>query len=1075
MNETVRKRIEEALIGRKMNVDLRDHSFDTLAEELGVYYEELIVQNEELIRTQKELEHANRMNADLFDHAPVGYIILNEEGRIIRVNETFSRLLECDRSALQGRNLSDFVVPEYQNILYFHYRELMNFGKTTSCDLFLRKSGMDILVGLESVLVVEDGEKTIRSTLTDLTLLSRKEQLLSETRQKLEKAMNVNSSFCSISLLETGEYIDVNEAFCQKSGFSKSEIIGRTSIELELLTPERRDRIVEAISETGSFRDLETIIVSKTGQEMYLLMSAEIVLINGVKYIFNNAVDITNQRLIDRVVRFVAECQWDRSTSGYFESLSVFLVDILRIDGVLITRINPQKGDVESLFIYFDGNVHPNVSYPIKGTPAERIAADGYYICLDNALLLFPDAVLVNLLGIQGMAGQALMNAKGELIGTIAFLKKSGIEESELVRSALSIVANSVSMEIERMESTLQLSRNEALYRTLFNNITQPLVVHRILFDANGQAHDYVIKEFNEAFQALVGKRADELTGMSCDQLFPGISREWKADLLKGLKRDGHYSFVYKLDDPFAYLEARAFLINKEEFAVSLNNLTKEKLKEKEISESRSFLYAILNTINDPFFVRNSNLELILVNDAYCRLMGKSMQAIFTEDKDPSYRRLDRNKMDQKDKFLLQSNTSTSEQISVKNKEKEDLYMNVKKSVYIDQNGARFLVGILHDITESVLSEQRNQHNQAIQKSLLDVFPYMVWLKDVNGSLLAVNQAYVHQAGLEREEDLLGKTDLELWPAQHAQKYMDDDQKVIKARTHFKTEEEIKDGELIKWHETYKAPLYDAQGGVIGVAGFARDISDYKAIVDELRESEKRLQDMVRTKDKLFSIIAHDLRSPFTSLLGFSDMLVKQLPEMSESEIKEISGFIYTSAVQANRLLENLLNWARVQQGRIRFEPSRLSIGAIYAEVLDAFGEIARAKQIEIKCEHVLDADVFADGDMLASVLRNLISNALKYTPRGGVITLASGLKDTDVEISVEDTGIGMSPELLSKLFKSDFDHVRKGTENEVGTGLGLLLCAEFMQIHNGRIAVVSEMGKGSRFMLTLPRISGVK
>ncbi len=1072
MNETARKRIADALCSRKTDVDLSDHSFEELTEELGVYYEELMVQNEELLRTQHELERLTQMYADLFDHAPVGYIIMNEEGTILRVNQTFCRLLDCEKNVLTDHKLSDFVAPECQNVLYFHYRELINRGKSPSCDLFLRKSGEDILVGVESVLVVENGERTIRSTISDLTLLNRKDQLLSEARAKLEKTMNVTSTYCSISLFDTGEYVDVNDAFCQKSGFAKSEIIGRTSIDINLLTKHHRDEFIAQIKQTGVIRDFETVITLKTGQKIDVLMSAEIVKINNTQYIYTNAIDITNQKLIDRVVRFVAECQWDRLSKGYFESLSAFLVETMQIDGVLISRLSKSKSDIESLFIYYDDIVHPNVCYPIKGTPSECIIAEGSYICIENVSKIFPEAVLANLLGVQGMAGQTLLNAKGEIIGVIAFLDKISIENPELVKSVLQIVANSISMEIERTESTMLLSKNELLYRNLFNNITQPLVLHRFLFDSKGQANDYVIKEYNDSFKTLVRKGDHELVGKRCDQLFTGITREWKDNLLKGLKNDGFYNFVYQLDDPFVYIEARAFLINNEEFAVSLSDLTKEKLKEKEISDSRGFLSAILNTIKDPVFVKNNNLELILVNDAYCDLMGKSMSEIFAEEDEPLFRSLERNRVNQKDKYLLQSNTSSSEQLLVQGRDKSDIYMNVKKSVYIDQNGFRFLVGILHDITESVVSDRLIRQNQAIQKSLLDVFPYMVWLKDVNGRLLAVNQAYVIQAGLDHEGQLLGKTDYDLWPSHHAAKYMADDQKVITARTNFKTEEVIKDGDSIKWHETYKAPLYDAKGEVIGVAGFARDISDYKSMLEELRNSELKLKSLLKMKDKLFSIIAHDLRSPFNSLLGFSEMLVKQLPEMTEVEVREISGFIHGSALQANRLLENLLNWARVQHGHIHFEPSLLNLSTIYTDVYGVLGEIARAKQIEMVCHKDFVGTVFADQNMLSVILRNLVSNALKFTPRGGTIMIACSQKETEVELSIEDNGIGMTSDMIEKLFKTDFEYIREGTENEAGTGLGLLLCAEFAHLHNGRIAVVSEVGKGSRFSFFLPRIS---
>jgi len=238
----------------------------------------------------------------------------------------------------------------------------------------------------------------------------------------------------------------------------------------------------------------------------------------------------------------------------------------------------------------------------------------------------------------------------------------------------------------------------------------------------------------------------------------------------------------------------------------------------------------------------------------------------------------------------------------------------------------------------------------------------------------------------------------------------------------------------------------------------------------EITQKNEALLKANAEKDKFFSIIAHDLRSPFSVLLGFSERMAENLPQLSRNEIEELAMRIYDSATHLFHLLENLLNWARVKQGLIPFRPEEIDLNTIVSESVLVLLEQAKTKKIEIANTIQANTMVFADNNMIQTVTRNLVSNALKFShPGDKIIISAKRRQDRTIEISVSDSGIGMNTTVLNSIFRIDVQVNRKGTEGEISTGLGLLLCKEFVEKHNGKIWAESEEGKGSVFYFTIP------
>jgi signal transduction histidine kinase len=237
----------------------------------------------------------------------------------------------------------------------------------------------------------------------------------------------------------------------------------------------------------------------------------------------------------------------------------------------------------------------------------------------------------------------------------------------------------------------------------------------------------------------------------------------------------------------------------------------------------------------------------------------------------------------------------------------------------------------------------------------------------------------------------------------------------------------------------------------------------------ELAESNKQLSIANATKDKFFSIIAHDLRNPFSTVIGFSDILIQNFRKYPDDKIEKFLGFIYTSSVHGNDLLSNLLMWSRSQSGTISFNPETQNLSEVIRETLTLLEGSAQKKNITLL--EGIEKELYCafDENMIKTVIRNLVSNAIKFTTESGKITIRSERKDKDILISVADTGVGIPRENQQKLFHVDSNISTKGTEKETGTGLGLILCKEFVEKHGGTIWVESEEGKGSIFKFTLP------
>jgi len=280
------------------------------------------------------------------------------------------------------------------------------------------------------------------------------------------------------------------------------------------------------------------------------------------------------------------------------------------------------------------------------------------------------------------------------------------------------------------------------------------------------------------------------------------------------------------------------------------------------------------------------------------------------------------------------------------------------------------------------------------------------------------------------------------------------------------TEIENQQKKLEKFYNRFRERTIELFGKMIDLKKAKKTISRQN---DELEKHQAKLHELNASKDKFFSIISHDLRNPIAGFLNLTEVMSENYDLLSEKESKEFVELLNQSSKQLYNLLENLLQWSRAQTGRIEYEPKMLNLNAIVEDNIDLMMMNLENKHLKVRMEIDPETMIWADENMITTVIRNLLSNAIKFSRKEGMIFIRAKMNESETLVAVDDFGVGIKPETQSKLFQIDKQQSTFGTSNEKGTGLGLILCKEFVEKHGGKIWVESEVNKGSSFKFTLP------
>jgi len=616
----------------------------------------------------------------------------------------------------------------------------------------------------------------------------------------------------------------------------------------------------------------------------------------------------------------------------------------------------------------------------------------------------------------------------------------------------------------EQKQTLNSVLEDKTLLSILLDAIPVPL------FYKNRQG---VYMGFNRAYEGFFGMTRDKLIGMSVfdispedlarvyfdkdNELFEHPGTQIYEDMVKDVKGVLHDVVLHKT----TMTDATGEIIGLVGVLLDITELKKaiEAIKESEDKFSKAFK----NSPDIMIITSIENGKIIEVNDSILRISG------YTRDESIGKSTIELNHWENdndRNKFLEEvQNTGRVKNFEANFRKKSgEIFTGLISGEIIYLKELKCVLSVIHDITERKQAEESLQKSEQRLKALIDAIPDMMLRLNKEG-------VYLDYKPSEKEdlyyqfESIIGKRNRDITPPEFADMI---DEKIYKTITTreiqaFEYRLPVNPKDL----STYEARMVPS--GNDEVIAIIRDITERKRAEEQLKESEARLRELNATKDKFFNIIAHDLKNPFNAIVGFSDILAEQIRMKDYEKIEKYADVIHASALRAVSLLKNLLDWSRSQTGRIEFTPDYVEMVGLVNEVIKLLSDSAIQKSITITRELPHNAPVIADKDMIATILRNLISNAVKFTNPGGEIVVSVIQKSSELQISVCDDGVGMSKEIIERLFRIDKSISTNGTLNETGTGLGLILSKEFIEKHRGKIWVESEPGKGSKFIFTIP------
>jgi PAS domain S-box-containing protein len=572
----------------------------------------------------------------------------------------------------------------------------------------------------------------------------------------------------------------------------------------------------------------------------------------------------------------------------------------------------------------------------------------------------------------------------------------------------------------------------------------------------------------NQPFCEFVGRSKVEIVGKTDHDLFDkGVAdlfRQYDLQVLDSDNAhrnkvwitypDGRKKFVENHKAP--YKDSNGNLIG----ILGINrDITESEQAAKAIEENEANFRSFFESITDLIFVSDEQGQIFFSNSAVTNHLGYTAEELKTMHVLDVHPKIYRDEAEEIFGAMFRGDLATCPLPLAR---KDGTFLPVETRVWFGQWGNRKCIfGLSKDLTKEQEAQQRFErlfrHNPALMA--VSSLPEKTFID--------VNEAFLKTLGYSREEIIgVTTTDLDLFPNRKEQEALADLLQTQGSFSGFELKVRRKDGELIDG--LFSGEIISSQGKMFFLTVMI-DITDRKQAELLLAKQKEELSELNATKDKFFSIIAHDLRSPFNAIIGFSNLLLEQVSKKDYVGIGEYAEIIQKSSLRAMHLLTNLMEWTKSQTGRMDFNPNYFEVVSLINEIAELKNDSAKQKTINLTCSLPLHATVFGDKAMIETILRNLLSNAVKFTKPGGQILLSARRVQEGLFISISDTGIGISKERLGNLFKIDKGRSTPGTGNEHGSGLGLILCKDFIERHGSKIIVETEPGKGSTFSFLLP------
>jgi len=654
------------------------------------------------------------------------------------------------------------------------------------------------------------------------------------------------------------------------------------------------------------------------------------------------------------------------------------------------------------------------------------------------------------------------IRCNGEPVGSLCVVFQHDFELNRHHRYIISRLA----LALEAEETSESLRKSKKRYSELFDFAVEGILIG---------SPKGIVTDTNKSIQKMTGFQHNELVGRHISEiLFTAQSRSLKPfrfDLLQQGQVVINERDILCKDNRVITVEMHSKMMPDYTYQTVLFDITARKEAENKLNLSENTYRGIINSLNDAIYILDKDGCFVDVNAAAEKLYGYEKD--FFIHKTPAFLAAPGlNDLEMTIKHIKAAYNGKTVRFEFWGLRKDGSVfpkeVSLTPGMWFDQ---KVVIAAGREMTERKRVEESLRISEEKYRMLVQYSSDPIFSFNPDETYRFVNDAFATPFG-KKPEEIMGKTPFDVFPPDEAEKRLRLVRQVFSSGN--KGEIEVKVVNIRneeKYYLTMVDPIKDENGNILWVTCISKDITQRKKAEEELRIKNDQLNAMNAEKDKFFSIVAHDLRGPMNGFLGLTGIMADDIENLSAEELREIATTMRSSAVNIYRLIENLLEWSKMQRGILSFEPQPLFLKSALTKSIELMMDMAAKKGIELLIKIPDHSVVFADIHMLETIVRNLVSNAIKFSFQGDTIEIAAEKTEGNmISVQVKDSGIGIPPELADKLFMLTESTSRKGTEGEPSTGLGLVLCKEFVEKQGGKIRVESQEGAGSCFIFTLPQ-----
>ncbi|MBI4667406.1 MAG: PAS domain S-box protein [Nitrospinae bacterium] len=1010
----------------------------------------LVQARKEIDKTAAALKLSEAKYRAVFERSPFGVVLGDEKGRIVHANPAFCHIVGYSEDELASLRWADFTHPHDLELNLSLFREMVQGRREffTIEERCIHKSGGIEWVNVASTAVRDDtgAIKWVITLVEDISKRKRIEKELLESEQKYRRIFTNSIDAICVFDREKQSFLDANESFLKLYGYSMEELL-KMPLDTISSDPGKAREYMEQAATDGDIKLPLRWHRKKDGEVFPVEISAGPFSWKGRDVIFAMIRDIS-----DRV-----------KAEERIEGLKNFYSNILEsvISGVLVTDASDtvtyaNRGMTVIAGVSLASIVGENVFSALQSETAKPFRE--YYEKTKTGLA----PIFFDSLAIATPAGRATWQS-----GWLVPMVKDGAFDGMIFTADDITERKAVEEEIRRLEE-----RRRVLLETMAQGV--------IYMDSGGG-----VVSANPAARDILGIEEKTMYTLKAPAPFtPAVDEHWRRvepsrhpalrAVLSGKEsRDALIGVENPVEGRIKWIKLHAMPIFEEDSAalsgafVTFEDITSLKETQERLSDTLSELSIILEnagagiawTIKRHWARVNNKFEEMF---GYSRdeIIGQSTRNIYTDQE--THERLGMEAYD-----VMKAGETYSAEGRMRRKSGELFWCHLIGRALDPANVEKGVIWILQDLTEHKVAEDALRESERKYRNIINTTSEGFWMVNPQFEMVEVNLSLLEMLGYTIDE-MIGKKPYEFADERNAaiiRSHAD----IIHTTTHrvFDVTLRAKNGMGIPVIIN-AATLGDAEGKVIGEAAFATNISGRKQAEQELLAAKENAEDATKLKDKFISLVAHDLRSPFASILGLLKLIDEDRERPLHPEHREIIGKIIESGGNLTRMIGELLSISRLKTGTITPKPRFLDGFAIVARVAGGLSYLAQNKGIAVVNQVQPDYRIYADPDLFSEVIHNMVSNAIKFSRKGDRITIFAPEESVST-LAVQDTGTGISPENIQRIFIHEEKTSQPGTAGELGSGLGLPLSSDIMRAHGGSLGVESELGKGSTFFASLP------